>query len=152
MFMMKTHRVDICDLEISSRWPIYNAKQAVHKGYWQTKLGYPSSFPSRVIAVASCLWWIHKVNLSDCERGSRWPTYNSKQLSHERHLYTKLGDLRSVCSQYSERIANYSKFTQNWPLWPWKWVKVTDVQFQAAFPWQVPTLQIWWSQFNLFPT
>ena len=40
--------------------------------------------------------------------------------------------------------------SQSWPLWPWKWIKVTHIQFQAVLPWEAHTHQIWWPQVNLF--
>ena len=52
------HKVDLCDLESGSRWPIYNHKQVFHERYVHTKLGDPGS----VISFSSYrgnmfTWW-----------------------------------------------------------------------------------------------
>ena len=109
------------------------------RGNVHTQFGDPSSSP-QVIAVTSSLWWIHEVDLCDLESGLKWSMFLAGftwEVPTHQSWWSQL-----ISLSYRGNVV-FMMNSQSWPLWPWKWVKVTHVQSQAGVPWEAPTQQIW---------
>ena len=136
---MKFTKLISVTLKVGQGDPHTIPKQVSHGRYLHTKFGDLSSSLSRLIVVTSLIWWTSQFDLCELESGSKWPTYNHKQVFNEKYLHTKFGVASSFSSQVIAATSLIGWNSKSWPMWPWKWVTVAHIQSQAGFLWELST-------------